>query len=166
MQIEKTQGKKFFLEEADAAWVMAELRLAKYMDFLSDGSLEEIEKLCHEENQRREKAYALQGFVYGNKQYTLPVFLQRFLSLLRLDYVSGNFSFTEEAKAKGFEKRSYSQKEKEQFYQENQDLFLRALGGEDKFSFEEAEDIIEKRLKEKEYQSYVQKILCECSSGF
>lgn len=53
--------------------------------------------------------------------------------------------------------KEITEEEKKTFYEENRDLFTRYFG--DSFGYEEVRMIIEKRLREREYENIVQDLL-------
>ena len=59
----------------------------------------------------------------------------------------------------GYPCRVFSETDLRQYYDNNRDLFTRYFG--DSFGFEEVAMIIEKRLKEKEYEDIVKDLLCK-----
>ena len=81
------------------------------------------------------------------------MYLQYELTRFRLDFVQP----TENIRKSGISPE-ITENQKKAFYERNKDLFGRYLG--DLFSYEEVEQIIEKRLREEVYDRLVQEILC------
>lgn len=137
------------LKEAGAA-----LTLAKQLGLIETDTLEAVEarrKCRNEENQRRMEG---QEPVYGPVSYSPAAYLQYELIGFLMDFVAG----AEEIK-QNYTYRTITETDKRKFYEENPDLFTRYEG--DLFSYEESELIIEKRLREAEYDALIQNILCQ-----
>ena len=81
------------------------------------------------------------------------MYLQYELTRFRLDFVQP----TENIRKSGISPE-ITENQKKAFYERNKDLFGRYFG--DLFSYEEVEQIIEKRLREEVYDRLVQEILC------
>ena len=94
--------------------------------------------------------------VYGLTRFSLPVYLDYELTRFRLDFVSEK----EEIK-KSYSYKPISKKEKKAFYKNNRDLFTRYSG--DSFRFREVEMIIEKKMREEQYEDEINNILCKLS---
>lgn len=128
----------------------AELCLAKQLGFIDEPGLTAVEERRKRKNQEIQNKLAAGETVYGLAKYIPAAYLQYELTRFRLDFVTG--------RAADYAYREITQEEKKQFYKENPDLFTRYFG--DMFSYDEVEDIIEKRLREEEYYGLVKNLLC------
>ena len=134
------------LKEAKAA-----LKLAVRLGFISQEGFDALEERRKDMNKEVRRRIEESQPVYGLIHYSAPVYLQYELTRFRLDFVS--------MKAENYKYREISSEEKQQFYHDNPDLFTRYFG--DSFSYEEVEDIIEKRIREEEYHGLIKNLLCE-----
>ena len=105
----------------------------------------------NEENARLEMEKKV---FYGPRRYSLPMYLQYELTRFRLDFVQP----TENIRKSRNQSGDYRKSRKKLSNERNKDLFGRYFG--DLFSYEEVEQIIEKRLREEVYDRLVQEILC------
>lgn len=133
--------------------VQAKFQIAVWMNLIESTDLEALEVRRQRKNHRIQEELQKGTVVYGLTYYSPAIYLQYELTRLKLDFVT----------YKGTQIGPYicpeiTLEQKQKFYQEQLLLFARANG--DSFSFEEVEQIIEKRLKEKEYENLVQSLLC------
>ena len=91
---------------------------------------------------------------YGPRYFSAPAYLQYELTRLKLDFVQ-----PVEAVRKTGLCPDFAEQEKKAFYEQNMDLFGRYHG--DFFTYEEVEQIIEKRLREDAYDELIQDVLRE-----
>lgn len=145
---------KFCLSKEEFSLVQAKLKAAVEFGFISEDDPDAIVWRCQEHNRSIEDRLNKGEVIYGMTCFSLPAYLQYELTRFRLDFVEG--------KAKNYAYKPITDEDKRGFYQENQELFKRCLG--DYFAYEDAESVIEKRIREEEYYSYVQNILCQCKS--
>ena len=115
--------------------------------------IEALEKRCAEKNEENARLEMEKTVFYGPRRYSLPMYLQYELTRFRLDFVQP----TENIRKSGISPE-ITENQKKAFYERNKDLFGRYFG--DLFSYEEVEQIIEKRLREEVYDRLVQEILC------
>ena len=91
---------------------------------------------------------------YGPRYFSAPAYLQYELTRLKLDFVQPG-----EAVQKTGLCPNFTEQEKKAFYDQNMDLFGRYFG--DLFTYEEVEQIIEKRLREDAYDKLIEDVLRE-----
>ena len=118
--------------------------LAQKMGLLDDASFEALEL--------RRDNYNNSVHEYGPHYLSKEAYLFYELTRLKLDFILP----TEEVKKTGL-CPSFSEEERREFYEKNHDLFGRYHG--DFFTFEEASQIIEKRLREEYYDKLIEDIL-------
>lgn len=143
-----------FSGESEKKYALACLEFAKRLGLLDDSSLEAVALRCQAENEKRKEMLEKGETVYGLTQFPLPVYLDYELTRFKLDFVSEK----EEIK-KNYPYTPISKKEKKAYYKNNRDLFTRYSG--DKFRFREVEMIIEKKIREEEYENAVHNLLCK-----
>ena len=141
-------------EKEEASEVKAALLFARKLGLIDDADFLALEQRRAARNAENQEKLASGELVYGLISYSAPVYQQYELTRFKLD-------FTEETDQikKNYEYRNISEEEKRNFYHENMDLFTRYFG--DTFSYEEVELIIEKRIREAEYEKNVKDILCQ-----
>lgn len=147
-------NREYCLEKEEFRESQAALLFAKKLGLIDDADFLALERRRVAKNAENQEKMKRGEPVYGLITYSAPVYLQYELTRFKLD-------FTEETDniKKNYEYRSISEKEKRDFYHENMDLFTRYFG--DTFSYEEVELIIEKRIREEEYEKNVKDILCQ-----
>ena len=145
---------RYCINEEEWKKAQAALRLAKRFGLIDDDSILALEKRRKEKNEENAKKKENGELFYGPCVYTPPMYLQYELTRFRLDFVQPSAKI----KALGV-CPTFSQNEKRAFYEANQDLFRRYHG--DLFSYEDVEQIIEKRLREEAYDRFIQDILCQ-----
>lgn len=154
MEINQAYIEKYGLDsEWELMRVQAELQIAVWMDVIPDSDLDALEERRTKKNQTIKKELEEGKTVYGTRYYTPAMYLQYELTRVKLD-----FTVYREEKLGPYTLHKVTEEEKKAFYDENRDLFTRYFG--DSFRYEEVRMIIEKRLKEKEYENIVQDILC------
>lgn len=144
------------LSENESKYALACLEFAKRLGFIDDSSLDALKLRWEKENKKRLAEIENGGIVYGPTYLTLPAYLDYELTRFKLDFASEN-----ETVLKNYDYKSISKKDKKDFYKNNKDLFTRYAG--DKFWFYECEMIIEKKIREEQYENEVQNILCKLS---
>lgn len=137
-------------KEAEAA-----LMLAKKLGFIEEAGFEALEERRRQKNEEIRQKLNEGETVYGLTYYCAPAYLQYELTRFRLDFASMKAGCAGDSFY-----REVAPEEKKKFYSENADLFTRYLG--DLFSYEEVEDVIEKRIREEEYDGLIRDLLCEC----
>lgn len=132
--------------------VLARLKIAAWMNLIPTPDLEAVEERRKQKNAETEKALAEGKVVYGLTRYTPAMYLQYEMTRFKLEFTVykgktvGNYPYGE-----------ITEEEKKAFYNENRDLFTRYHG--DSFTYEEVSMIIEKRLREQEYENIIQDLL-------
>lgn len=166
-----------FTSPEEQKQVLARLQAAAWMNLADSPGLEAAEERRKKKNAEIEKRLAEGETVYGLTHYTPAMYLQYELTRFKLDYTvsaevcldyfsknrSGGpvLSGGGESRQAGYPFREITEEEKQDFYEENRDLFTRYSG--DSFSFAEVSMIIEKRLREQEYERIVQD--CDSARG-
>lgn len=143
-----------FTSKEEMQYARACLAFAKKLGLIDDDSPDALQKRCEEENSKREMMLKSGETVYGVTHFSLPAYLQYELTGFKLNFVSEN----EEIK-RVYEYKPISYEEKVEFYEKNSDLFTRYAG--DSFHFKEVEAVIEKRIREAEFENEIQNILCQ-----
>ncbi len=138
--------------------VFARLQIAAWMNLIPTPDLEAVDERRRRKNAEAEKALSEGGIVYGPVYYTPSMYLQYELTQFKLDYTV----FKGEQVGR-YPYREITEEEKRAFYDENRDLFTRYNG--DGFGYREVSMIIEKRLREQEYENIIRDLLRECPKG-
>lgn len=145
--------KQYFLKsEQELREVQAKLQIAVWMGLISGPDLRLVEERRLKKNETIRKALTEGKPVYGVRYYTPPMYLQYELTRFKLDFTVYKGNHIEP-----YVLHEITGKEKKAFYDGNRDLFTRYWG--DSFDYEEVSMIIEKRLREREYEKIVQNIL-------
>ncbi len=134
--------------------VFARLQIAAWMNLIPTPDLEAVDERRRRKNAEAEKALSEGGIVYGPVYYTPSMYLQYELTQFKLDYTV----FKGEQVGR-YPYREITEEKKRAFYGENRDLFTRYNG--DSFGYREVSMIIEKRLREQEYENIIRDLLCE-----
>lgn len=142
--------------ERELKETQAQLQIAVWMGKISNPDFSALEERRTQRNEIIKKELREGKLVYGVRYYTPAMYLQYELTRFKLD-----FTIYQAEKIGPYLLHPITEEEKRAFYDENQDLFTRYFG--DSFGYEEVRMIIEKRLKEKEYEKIVQNILRECN---
>ena len=129
------------------------LKLACQLGLIREAGFGALEQRRQEKNRQNEENQEQGRIFYGPHTYSPAAYLQFELTRFRLDFVQP----APKIRAAGYGK-PVPQKEKRKFYKRNQDLFTRYAG--DVFPYEEVEDVIEKRIREEQYEQLVQNLLC------
>lgn len=147
-------NRRYCLDKEEFRESQAALLFAKQIGLIDDADFLALEERRTAKNIENHEKLGKGEPVYGLIAYSAPIYLQYELTRFKLD-------FTEETDniKKNYEYRNISTEEKIEFYHENMDLFTRYFG--DVFSYEEVELIIEKRIREAEYEKNVKDILCK-----
>lgn len=143
-----------FSGEKEKNYALACLAFAKKLGLIDDSSLDGVVRRCEAENTKRKEQLERGETVYGLTQFSLPVYLDYELTRFRLDFVSEK----EEIK-RHYSYSPISKKERKAFYKNNRDLFTRYAG--DSFRFREVEMIIDKKMREEEYEHEINNLLCK-----
>lgn len=139
-----------FSDEAEKQYTLACLEFAKRIGLIDDSSLEAVTKRCKAENEKRKIQTENGETVYGLVEFPLSVYLDYELTRIKLDFASEK----EEIK---YNFPPITKKEKKEFYKNNKDLFTR-YGG-DKFRFKEVDMIVEKKIREEQFENEIKNIL-------
>lgn len=147
-------NKNSFSKQENEQYARACLIFAKRLGQIDDDSLEAVKERCNAENAKIEAQIKNGEAFYGLTHYSLPAYLQHELTKFRLDFVSE----AEEIK-KSYDYKEISRKDAKDFFKKNRDLFTRYNG--DRFTFREVKIIIEKKIREEEYENEISSILCQ-----
>lgn len=139
--------------EREVREVEAKLKIAALMGLIGKPDLSAVEERRKKRNASNEKKLQAGDILYGVREFTPAMYLQYELTRFKLE-----FTVYEGEKIGPWECRKITETEKKNFYEANGDLFTRYF--EDSFAYEEVRMIIEKRLKEMEYERLVKNILC------
>lgn len=145
-----------FYDEREKKYALACLEFAKKLGLIDDSSLDALKLRCEAENAKRREKLENGETVYGLTEFPLAVYLDYELTRFKLDFASEK----EEIK-KVYSYASITKKDKKTFYKNNLDLFTRYNG--DKFRFREVAMIIEKKIREEEYENEINNILRQLS---
>ncbi|MGN1142091.1 MAG: hypothetical protein ACI4TF_12885 [Oliverpabstia sp.] len=140
--------------EGEVHEVQAKLQIATWMGVIDTPDLDAVEVRRKQKNDSIKAKLEKGEIVYGLTHYTPSMYLQYELTRFKLD-----FTVYKGEKVGPYPYQEFKEEEKRAFYENNPDLFTRYFG--DSFGYEEVSMIIEKRLKEKEYESIVQDLLCK-----
>lgn len=144
---------KYCLDEKKWKRAQAELLLAKELGFIEDAGIDALEKRREQKNKDNKQKEEAGECYYGPYEYSFPAYLQYELTRFKLDFIQPSEHIRKLGVCPDFPRE-----QKKKFYEQNQELFKRYQG--DLFSFEEVEQIIEKRLREEAYDERIQNILC------
>lgn len=146
---------KYCLDEKSWREAQAALLLAKKHGLIEDSSFLALEKRRAKKNEENTQKEEAGEYFYGPSFFSSPAYLQYELTRFKLDFVQPS----EQIRRLGI-CPNFSREQKLEYYAKNLDLFGRYH--EDLFSFDEVEQIIEKRLREEAYDKLIQNILCQC----
>lgn len=146
----------YCLEEEELRKVKAALLFAKKVGLIDDASFLALEQRRAARNTENQEMIIKGEPVYGLISYSAPAYQQYELTRFKLDFTEE----TDEIK-KNYNYHNISEVEKRNFYCDNMELFTGCNGNI--FSYEEVELIIEKRIREAEYEKNVKDILCQLS---
>lgn len=144
-----------FTNDEEKKQALASLIFAKKLGLIDDDSLDGVKKRCEEENEKRKKQLENGETVYGLTYFSLPAYLDYELTRLKLDFVGE----TDKVK-KVYNFPEITKKEKRAYYKNNKDLFTRYNNG-DRFFFFEVKTVIDKKIREEQYDAEIEKILCK-----
>ncbi len=144
-----------FTNDEEKKQALASLIFAKKLGLIDDDSLDGVKKRCEEENEKRKKQLERSETVYGLTHFSLPAYLDYELTRLKLDFVGE----TDKVK-KVYSFPEITKKEKRAYYKNNKDLFTRYNNG-DRFFFFEVKTVIDKKIREEQYDAEIEKILCK-----
>lgn len=146
--------RRYCVDKAEMKKVEATLVVAQRMGLIESPDLDAVETRRAAKNEEIRRQLEMGELVYGPQQYSSAVYLQYELTRFRLD-------FTEQLPVicAKYKYREISEEQKQQYYQANQDLFTRYWG--DLMPYEDVEAVIEKRLREAEYDELVNDVLCQ-----
>lgn len=145
-----------FSDETEKKYALACLEFAKILGLIDDSSLEAAESRCKAENEKRKSLIEKGETVYGLVEFSPGLYLDYELTRIKLDFASEK----EEIK-KNYHYTPISKKEKKEFYKNNKDLFTRYSG--DKFRYKDVAMIIEKKIREEQFENEINNILCKLS---
>lgn len=131
----------------------AKLKIAAWMGLIPKPDLAAVEERRRQKNDSNRRKLESGEIIYGVRYYTPPMYLQYELTRFRLE-----FTVYKGTSVGPWSCQKVTEVQKKNFYEANRDLFTRYFG--DSFAYDEVHMIIEKRLKEMEYEKIVQNILC------
>lgn len=140
--------------EREVQEIEVKLKIAAWMGLISDSDFSAVEKRRKEKNESNRKNLEDGKIVYGVRSFTPAMYLQYELTRFKLE-----FTVYQGTSVGPWHCQRITETQKKDFYETNRDLFTRYFG--DSFAYEEVHMIIEKKLKEIEYEKLVQKILCQ-----
>lgn len=149
-------NKLHFSSESEKKYAIACLEFAKRLGLIEDSSLDAVLTRCNAENEKRKKQLENNEIVYGVTHFSPDTYLDYELTRFKLDF-AGEIPEIKEKYAY----REISKKDKKAFYKNNRDLFTR-YGGERFFYFEVA-TVIDKKIREAQYDDEINSILCQLS---
>lgn len=144
-----------FANDEEKRYAKAVLIFAKKLGLIDDDSLDSVKIRCAAENQKRKKQLENGETVYGLTHFSLPAYLDYELTRLKLDFVGE----TDKVK-KVYDYPEITKKEKRAYYKNNKDLFTRYNNG-DRFFFFEVKTVIDKKIREEQFDEEINKILCQ-----
>ncbi len=150
--------RRYCLDEQDLERAEASLLLAQKLGLIEKAGLDEMEKRRREKNGEIERKLQQGELVYGLRCYSPAAYLQYELTRFRLDFTEQLPVIREHYVYAGID-----EEQKHAFYEQNQDLFTRYWG--DLMTYEEVTQIIEKRIREAEYDALVEDLLCQLREG-
>lgn len=145
-----------FSSNEEKNYALACLEFAKKLGLIESEKLEDVIIRCNKENEKRGQMLDIGETVYGITHFTPVMYLDYELTRFKLDFVS-----EKESIKKHYNYKEISKKDKKLFYKNNMDLFTRYAG--DKFRFSELQMIIEKKIREEEYENEIKNILYKLS---
>ena len=116
--------------------------------------MEGLEARRQNHNEKLKMMEQEEKLFYGPRCFSAPAYLQYELTRLKLNFVQPS----EAVRSTGL-CPDVTEQEKKEFYEKNTDLFGRYFG--DLFTYEEVEQIIEKRLREDAYDKLIEDVLRE-----
>lgn len=143
-----------FLDKKERDYSMASLMQAYRLGLIENPRLAAVEQRRQVENRRRRETLEKGETVYGPEQYSPIAYLHHELTEFKLAYASESADIDNREVF-----RPISREETRHFYETHKNLFTRYQG--DAFSYEDVELIIQKKIREKEYEDAVQNILCQ-----
>lgn len=147
------KNRVFGLEfEEERQRVLAQLKIAAWMGLIPVPDPEAVEERRRQKNTEIERRLAAGEVVYGLTHYTPAMYLQYELTRFKLDY-----TVYEGERVGDYPYPEITEEQKRTFYDENRDLFTRYFG--DSFRYDEVSMIIEKRLREQEYERIVRDLV-------
>lgn len=145
-----------FANQNEKNYALACLIFAEKIGLIDDCSLDAVAARCIEENSKRKALIENNKTVYGLKSFTPLQYLDYELTRFKLDFAS------ESEKIKcNYQYTPITKSDKKTYYKNNRDLFTRYEG--DSFKFRELEMIIEKKIREEQYENEIKNILCQFS---
>lgn len=143
--------------EEERQRVLAQFKIAAWMGLIPVPDPEALEVRRRRKNAEIERQLAAGEVVYGLTHYTPAMYLQYELTRFKLDY-----TVYKGERVGDYPYPAITEEQKRTFYDENRDLFTRYFG--DRFRYDEVSMIIEKRLREQEYERIVRDLV-SVSSG-
>ncbi len=144
-----------FTSDNEKKYAQAVLIFSKKLGLIDDDSLDGVKKRCEAENEKRKKQLESGEVFYGLTHFSLPAYLDYELTRLKLDFVGES-----EQVKKVYNYPEITKKEKRAYYKNNKDLFTRYNNG-DRFFFFEVKTVIDKKIREEQYDAEIEKILCQ-----
>lgn len=148
-------NKNYCLSSEELLKAEAALMAAKQFGFIEEAGFPAMEQRCALANEEKRQKLLAGEVVYGVTTYSYAAYLQQELTRFKLDFLCG--------KAKNYVYRRITEKEKEDFYCKNRDLFTDFYS--ESYDYEDVKEVIEKRIREEAYDGYLADILCQFCEG-
>ncbi len=142
---------KLYLDDEEFKYTKGALKFAKNIGLIASDTFEELEKRCIKKNKENLLKKENGEVIYGIEEFFIYTYLQYELTLFKLD-------FLQRKNVLNYQYEEISDQQKKEFFEKNNKIFTRCT--EEDFSYSEVEMIIEKRLREEEYERNIQNILC------
>ncbi len=143
-----------YITDGEYEWIEATLSFVKSIGLINDDSFKALENRCMETNSSNKEKVLNKETVYGIEKFNLHTYLQYELTQFKLDFVQCKSNID-------YDYKLISKEQKIAFFEENKKLFTRWTVSD--FEFEEVEMVIEKRIREAEYDENIKKILYKLS---
>ena len=146
--------REYGIPQEDVDYIESVFEFAKRIGCIQDTSWAALEERRIQKNNDNLQKKQSGEIYYGLEEYNKIAYLGYELASFRLDFVSMAPYI-----CKKYEYQPITREMVEAYYKNNPKLFVRADG--DSFTLEEVEEIIKKRLRQKEYEENVKNILCQ-----
>ncbi|MFV0380030.1 MAG: hypothetical protein ACK5KQ_04305 [Anaerorhabdus sp.] len=140
---------ELYMTSEEIKLLKCNLVFAKELKLIVDDSIEAIKVRCDKLNKLNEEKLKNNEVVFGLSYYPIHIYAQYELTNFKLEFISKKVSYNYKVITK---------KEKQDFYNNN-NIFTRC--NKDKFKYDEVEAVIEKRLREIEYDKEINRIFCK-----
>ncbi len=154
METTKDWASELYLSLHEYQCAKVTLTFACELGLIQAASFEALEDRCAKKNKENQDKESRDEVVYGIRRYNLYTYLQYELTQFKLDFIQCKNTLN-------YEFKEIEMDEKREFFEENKRLFTRWTVKD--FEFEEVEMVIEKRLREAEYEENIKKLLYKLS---